>query len=356
MKATALEVFFDLCLFVILFFVVRHGLKYRTHNQWCYILCLLFCLFSFWGGDYFHYKAMYEDFSIFGSSGAVEKVYFHIIKFSSTYLSFRLIVWGSSITLSFWCAKRLKLNSQLFNYTFVAFALLSFSYARVSLAIAIICLGYTFIVKPFRLNLLSIILGLIIIYVGTLFHKSIILLAVIALVSVLNITKLRICLMVLGFPIAIILANIYLPHLLSDDTILSAEQVAKAQAYLSESHEKTRGIGALINFTIQYASVYLACLFIVIQYFRKYRLFSTLSKQVILFVLLTVYAGSIFLCIPMGFVMFYRIVSMAKLPLVFALTLNYNYLTKIQIWLVVALAYFSDFYQLSYSFYLTFFT
>ena len=64
------------------------------------LTALVFCLFSFWGTDWFHYAEMYFNILyVSGFNTSLESVYTLIAAISPNYLVFRAIIWGSALYL-----------------------------------------------------------------------------------------------------------------------------------------------------------------------------------------------------------------------------------------------------------------
>lgn len=178
MFATRLEVLFDIVLYLLMCVVFLRALSKSVTSQFLNtigsILILLFFLFAFWGGDYFHYQ---EGFDIVKQNPDVEMsledVYYWIISVSPSYLFFRLIVWGGCFAIYMIILSRLRIPLGIGLLSFVAFSLLRLSYARASLAMAIMYLGLAVYTEKRNSNkFLPSIIGLGLVFVSFFFHKS----------------------------------------------------------------------------------------------------------------------------------------------------------------------------------------
>lgn len=178
MLATRLEVFIDILLYILICLILSGVLKGNITSKFkCFLasfLILLFFLFAYWGGDYFHYK---EGFDVVKQNSNIElgfeEIYFWIISISPSYLFFRFVVWGGCFAILLYILSRLKIPTGIGLLSIAAFSLLRLSYARASLAMAIMCLGVALIANPYdRKKFLSVLVGVAVIFASYFFHKS----------------------------------------------------------------------------------------------------------------------------------------------------------------------------------------
>lgn len=222
-------------------------------NALLILSALLFCLFSFWGWDwwgYYHYYLWAKGDGI--THVPMEEPYLWLLKnVCQSYIQFRLIVWGGALLLFLWCIKFLKLNLSLSLFFFCCIFLIYFSYARVSLAITMITLGYC-LVCDHNTNISKKIFGLIIIASSFYFHKSAILGICAVLLSLIinKFGKKGIYIAILLYPITIIAIvsffnGIYFDIANSESGVI-AEYATRGSSYL-ESESKGIGIGAFVQ-------------------------------------------------------------------------------------------------------------
>lgn len=178
-KLTGWQAFFNLALWGIILFTLYPTTKYpyRLLKSRKYIglfFILLFCLYPFFGGDYFHYMETYSDAKLKGSYYHLEDVYVWIIQnLCNSYFQFRLIVWGCALLLIVVAYRRLETNSDLPLFYFGVFYLPWFSYARVSLAMALIFYGLSILVKPpKRFVVVGYVISLLALGSSLFFHRS----------------------------------------------------------------------------------------------------------------------------------------------------------------------------------------
>ena len=226
---------FNLVLWGIIVLILRPALKFphklkKARKVWGIILILLFCLFPFWGGDYFHYEDIWNE-TRQGGYSSLEPVYIWLIGYTGSYFVFRLIVWGLSLLLLFGTYKRVGYSFDLSLFIFATLYMPWFSYARASLAMSCILFGLTFLSKPLkRANLFSILIGLAIVGCSEFFHRSALLgiVAVVASLLVVDNKRNRILILFLLYPVIIYLMSYVLDITmtldLDNDTYITAKR------------------------------------------------------------------------------------------------------------------------------------
>lgn len=227
-------------------------------------LCLLFCIFSFWGTDWFHYLKAYVLIKDgFGTN--LENVYEWIIQnISPNYLLFRLVVWGSAMYLFVKTANNLSVSKELVLLLFSIIYIIWFAYARVSLAMAMAFYGYSLIIKKNH-NFRSALLGIVILLSSYFFHKSATFaIGVVALAMLLKrYPRYTIWILLIAFPLAIVYAKIGVARFIMSDIGGDGEiasYMATGQSYMEYDGE-IRGIGAFLHSLFERIPYYLtACL------------------------------------------------------------------------------------------------
>lgn len=177
-SATFFQALLDLVLWILIIFTLRRSYNYPFYlsplsKRIGIVLILIFCLYAFWGGDYFHYRQAFEEFNSFGYMNQ-ERIYeWFYRKFSFSYTFFRLAIWGLALLILLYAYYRVSPSFDLTLFVFVACSLPIFSYARVSLSMSIIILGISFLVYPGKLSrFFSLIFGLVLLGISVAFHKS----------------------------------------------------------------------------------------------------------------------------------------------------------------------------------------
>lgn len=220
--------------------------------------CFIFCIFSTFDGDWYHYKFIVENyFTIYKNNTHIEPLYCYIIEnltFGS-YFMFRVIVWGSGLFILKKSYKRMHINDNIGWFIFMLFSFIHFSYVRVSLGLSILFYGYTFIVNPiFKKKIISVFLGTIIMFLSVFFHKSMFIPIILAFISFIPFTKIEFIISLILYPLICKYAEDYIVgYVFSSD-----EQIAGANYLLKEKIES--GIGVKIyNFSI---AIYIALYFV----------------------------------------------------------------------------------------------
>lgn len=176
MLATQFQVFIDILLYLLALLCLWGAMVgkkvYGAQRFTGYLAVILFLLFAYWGGDYFHYLDGYNNIkSDSGFESSFESVYYWIAAVSPSYFFFRLWIWGSCFALVVLVFKKLRIPVHLGIVFFVSLALLRISYARASLAMAIMYYGLALFEANRRSFLVSII-GIAVIASSYFFHKS----------------------------------------------------------------------------------------------------------------------------------------------------------------------------------------
>ena len=263
---TPVLVLFNIILLSLLVFTLKDALypphmvslaKYRIALS----LCIVFCVFSFWGTDWFHY---FEQFPMLqsGEKGHMEDVYVWIVQnLSPNYLIFRLIIWGGAFYLFIKILKDLDISIDLALLFFAIYSIIWFSYARVTLAMCIAYCGGTIIFRTEK-RFITLILGFALLYISTYFHKSavfavfIVFLAYIYNVNAKNALRLTVIL----FPIMVIYAKLIVSQFMlidaeSADDMMS-EYLVSGQNYMSKN-STVSGWGTIIARILERTPYYL---------------------------------------------------------------------------------------------------
>lgn len=272
MDATNLEplpilVFSNLLMVAFLFLLGRKGLSepyiFRPWRRYLMILVsMVFCLFSFWGTDWFHYAEMYFNILyVSGFNTSLESVYTVIAAISPNYLVFRAIIWGVALYLLCLLFKHVTISGDLLLALFCALWLIDFSYGRIVLAYTMMYLGGSVLMKPVKgKRLLSLMLGIALLILSLFFHKTAffgVALVVLALFSRL-LNKRTFVLIMMIYPFVLLLVQLLLMQFMDTavDTNENSSSSAAGQAYLNED---TREIGPayLLYLILRYIPYYM---------------------------------------------------------------------------------------------------
>lgn len=257
---TPLLVATNILLFLLLLLFVRPSLSRVDlpiiKKRLVYLLILIFCLYSFWGTDWFHYL---NHFRILKSnpirSTHLEPFYVWLINISPNYLTFRILIWGGSLSFLWMTLKKLDLENGVSLFFFVAGFLIWFSYSRATLAMSLMFLGAALIAQESNSNRLTrLLLGSIGLLLSIFLHKSAVVgVAIIATVLLLSTIRIKtyrtIVLLIPLFIIGMRYLFVNISDFVSDDEYMSF--VADfANKNFSEKTSQM-GIGSLLQNIIE---------------------------------------------------------------------------------------------------------
>ena len=223
---------------------------------------MVFCLFSFWGTDWFHYAEMYFNILyVSGFNTSLESVYTVIAAISPNYLVFRAIIWGVALYLLCLLFKHVTISGDLLLALFCVLWLIDFSYGRIVLAYTMMYLGGSVLMKPVKgKRLLSLMLGIALLILSLFFHKTAffgVALVVLALFSRLLNKRTFVLIMVI-YPFVLLLVQLLLMQFMDTavDTNEHSSSSAAGQAYLNKD---TREIGPayLLYLILRYIPYYM---------------------------------------------------------------------------------------------------
>ncbi|MBO4805937.1 MAG: hypothetical protein J5554_07830 [Paludibacteraceae bacterium] len=274
-RQTAPLVFLDLLIFWGIFSLLKPVLKGGkiTKKKWycVYILLFSFVIFPFFNTDWFHYQGVFNAVKM-GFPVHLEEVYVCLIDgVCNDYLTFRIIVWGSALILTLLIFKKLPISYDLALFFFGTIWIIWFSYARVSLAMAMTFLGGTLLASKKESFLMKVV-GSFLLISAFYFHKSAAFgIMVVVLALVLRQLKMNVIpILILLFPILLFMIQFYLGGFLVADI---DEEENTMNAYMSvgqhymEKSGAERGIAANIQRLLERFPYYYLSFMI----FKKYK-------------------------------------------------------------------------------------
>lgn len=273
MEFTSLEplpilVFTNLVMIAFLLLLGRKGLKEpyslsRWRRYLMVITSMVFCLFSFWGTDWFHYAEKYINvLYVSGYNTALEDVYVLIANISPNYLVFRAIIWGLALWLLLLLFRRVSVSTDLLLSIFCGIWLIYFGYGRIVTAYTLMFLGGLALSKPIKGKiLLSLLLGGGLLLASLFFHKTAFFGVAIVLIALLPrlLNKRTFILLLLIYPFVLLLVQLLLLQFMDaalDTNDNNASSVA-GQFYLNEDASEM-GIAYLLLLLLQFAPYYMA--------------------------------------------------------------------------------------------------
>ena len=270
LQQTAISVLLNILLFLIIYLYYRNA-KCRPYRipQNAHIvatlLILVFNIFSFWGTDWFHLYDAYPSIQN-GDRTHVEDVYVWMSQnIAANYYIFRIIVWGIALLLLYATFKRMSISLHLQLYMFVIFGLIWFSYARVSLAMAMMFYGASLLYRPYKAKGLSYIWGLGLIVASFFFHKSAIFgIGIIAIAMISAVLKPKtLILIVILLPLIYSVVSRYIIQFIAMDIDLDSglsQSVTSAQSYLDRDEGAHSIMGRVLVFSERLSYIIIAFL------------------------------------------------------------------------------------------------
>lgn len=296
------------------------------------LIIVIFCK----KGDFFHLMETVHGYNFTpGAYNYGEEVYLQLGKLlDRNYLLFRIVVWGGAFALYCWTAKRLKIPVYYAAMLLFCSYIVLFSYARATAAMAVYFFGISFLCKPIKnRKLISYIIGAIIIYTSWTFHNSAIVMIVITIILLMPLRKWSIALILIGIPFIATIAKeyFYAIMIIAED---SESAVGGRMAQYSQS-ERGSAISQTILRTFKYSSFYIPIIISTITIFTKNNIKKIPVHIIRLYKVafgIIFMASIIYLFGASFYVMFYRVLYMAMIPVCLITTALYKegYISKKQ--------------------------
>lgn len=257
LEQTPFLVFCNILLYGILFVYTRPALIGKSFsgikNRIIVLLLFVFCLFSFWGADWFGYLNYFLTIKTSGTEHVhMEEFYLWIAEeISDSYLVFRTIVWGTSLLALLCIIKITRIRFDLALFFFATIYLMYFSYARVTLAIVLMCLGYLLLYVE-KKRIFNIILGIALLWASFYLHKS----AILGIVSIIaasvfgKMGKKSGKFVLVAFPIMVFLMMLFFQDYFSEiqnQEEWTLSQYANSSVIYLEKKSQFSGIGTFIQ-------------------------------------------------------------------------------------------------------------
>lgn len=258
----------NLIMILVAYLIVFPSLKYphrlsTTRRRGAYCTIVVFCVFAFWGSDFFH---VYDNYKELLSTGwTLESVYQIIAQeiAPNNYFLCRLVVWGLATIFIIKTFKCVNINQDLAVSFFLMIWILWFSYARVSLAMAMVFLGLALVSKSPR-SFFSLLFGLSFILTSLFFHKSAGFIVSIAFLALLvpNKWNKKWILLLLCFPLLVYWASTYLSSFLIGDLSSSNDEInsyiERGQDYMNNDYY-IQGFGYFLGQLLERIPYYMLC-------------------------------------------------------------------------------------------------
>lgn len=317
-EATYNQYLFCLVFYLIIVVVAWRWKLNEKNKTLTWILALLFCLFSYFNSDYFHYEEelmeldqSYKDF-----------FYYYIAELSGrVYWLFRLIIWGAALLLFYLTSNRLGLQKNLSIYVFAVFFLPTFCYARASLAMALYFYGLSFLANPKpNHKILSFMIGLLFILASFLGHRSFLVIIALTPVIFIRFRKWHMIVLLLAFPFILNVMTGLLTQMMGG-TILNGEgfeSFSESATRYSELNRIERNWKFQLITNLKYIGFYIPLFVILLKTkFNQLLLSSTMSKYLSITIAIFIIATSFLLITDVGAtdVLAYRFLFMTGIPI-----------------------------------------
>lgn len=297
----------------------------QSYRLTCYIFILLFILTHLMQGDFFHLMRIVQDYDFTpGAYNYGEKVYGWITRLvNRNYLLFRFFVWGLAYLLFYLTSKRFGISPIYTIAVLFATHVITFSYARVSLAMALFFYGASFLCKPAKNHFLGYLLGVLLILTSRYFHNS-------AVIMIVMISMLIVPLKKWSFILAFLLIAVF-SYILRDYFSIYAstldDSIISAKIYAYSDQKVEGGLASQILNLLEYSSFLLPFFICILHAFKKNNIqrmpISILRLMKITFGLVLV--AFVFLMFGPGYrTFFYRILFMTMIPLAIMVPILYN--------------------------------
>lgn len=265
LKIEISEFVFCLILMNFIFFTCCYKLNSNRPVYGIWYLIVVFCVFAFWDTDYFSFA---RDFL---STTDFRDLLYHSIRELSvkTYSLFRLIIWGTALMVFYKIVTFYDLNKNIAIGVFSFFYLLTFSYARVSLAIVLYFWGLSILISEKRFEN-KLLLVFMIYFFAFAAHRSILVPILLSPIAFLDLNRKKSVILLVATPILAVIINHfainYLLQLFSNSGDTSNFSIS-AQKYLKLSTEmdynwKFTLIKILRNYSFYILNIYLLWKFI----------------------------------------------------------------------------------------------
>lgn len=295
-----------------------HKVKIPTYKKQCAVFLIAFFIVTHcYSGDFFHFMETVHNYDFTpGRYNYGEKIYLLIGEvLNRNYFLFRIVVWGGSFILFCLTAKRMNIPVY---YAAIFLALsfsITFSYARVTAAMATFFYGLSFLCIPMnKSKVRGYFIGFVLIICSTYFHNSAFIMAILSIMVFLPLRKKLVVLIICLIPLLSLLLKDYFELFLYDES--TDEVVARKMQRYSE-RELDFGISRYILNTTKYLSFYfpiIICLYTIFKY-KIHQISDTILRmEKVVFGLVLTSTCFIFLGQDF-FTFYYRILFMTMIPL-----------------------------------------
>ena len=271
-EATANQYIFNFVLMNIVFFLCCIFRNDRKEHTITWLLFLVFCLYAYWGSDYFSFRAevFSPDFKNFR-----DPLYYYLklISFDS-YTIFRLFVWGGAMLFYAKSLDNFKIPLNISIFIFAVFYLLTFSFGRISLGACLYFYGLSLLLSVERRNVLNRVIGIIFIVCSYWGHRAMILPIVLTPLIILKPNRIQVAaIIVIGLIAGRSMAP-FLSELIAGDIELGTNLAAEEAllGYASVEIEEVMNWKFELTSKLRWYSIYILLAYCVWKcFYSKYR-------------------------------------------------------------------------------------
>lgn len=358
---TGLSIFFVFLytLFVVVYYrknVTKYSFQKDRGDFWMilFALVLIIIVAASSQSDWFNYQRSVKNYDFTpGTYHHTEPIYGFIIRIvNRNYLLFRIIVWGGAFLLVGLTFKRFEINQNVSIFLLITAYLLTFNYARATLAMACYFYGLSFLIKPTKgLGVWNLFLMAVFFFGAYSFHHSLLALVLLTVLVYLPLNKpYMIVIMLIGLPI---IAMIMKDSFALVDVFEEEAMSDKLEMY-SNIQKGRMSLFGLFRYTIQYGSFYVPIVLDTIIIIKHYRQLDWPIIRLHRVMIATTVFSLAFLF--MGFenqIMYYRFLYMTFIPItiISVYLLEHSLLKKRQYTAIVLFGMLNQLYTLLYAIY-----
>lgn len=358
--------FYCLSLFAILIFVNYSRCTYLSHNRnytsrqrtFFLIGVALFAVSCFINGDFYNYETMVHNYDFTtGARNHGEPVYGYIIKLvHQNYLLFRIIVWGGSLLLLVEAISMIRLDVYKVVFYLIASYILTFSYARATLAFSFYYLGISFLCTPYKRGLITRVAGIILVLSSYFFHHSMVVAIVITPIIFLPSSKRILVYSIVLIPILFALLSGVINSFMAGEGIMDGDELAGQLSFYAERASSTANWKGKIYEWTNYLTYFIPlCIIIYHYYLKNNRTFPFYIDAFLKLAFSLTLISIMFLFLDIeGKIFFYRVLYMSFIPLsivIYYAAIN-NYIRRKTYLLLLFIGLCAQMYRFFYNIYL----
>lgn len=230
--------------------------KNRKNEKLSWLLILLFCLFAYWDTDYFTFRKTFYT----SMEGFRDPLYYFLSRISfNSYLVFRFYIWGGALLLYKKSLERFRIPLNFSVFVFAVFYLMTFSFGRISLGIALYFYGISVLLNPGHNKVSSNIWGIVFILCSYLGHRAMALLILLTPIILFKPNKKRVCYIIILGIIGSIMVDSLLTQLIAGDIQIGSGTSAEDAllAYASNENELVMNWKFALTSKLRWYSIYI---------------------------------------------------------------------------------------------------